>query len=369
MKNYENFEPEDFAADDDFIGWCLMPDSKSNRFWNKWMKEHPEHKIKVLEAKQLVLDLRGIETEQYQMLDENEIWSHINSEISKEERESTLNRMRWAWTVAASLALLVGSFFIFHQSDKSTDKQIANEEWVKVENNSGIVKSIQLSDNSTVELEPFSYLKYPKKFIGTQRKVILKGEAFFDIKRDTTVPFMVYANETITKVLGTSFRVIAFEGNKKVEVEVKTGKVAVYANVASGKQLNEQKKIIIEADEPVVMPLPNKKLLVTPNQKVVFDKEQEEMTKAIMRMPEVIVEVEEIPQLIFNNESVVEVFEALEVAYGIDIKFDESQLEDCTITTELDEEPLFQKLNIICMALDLKFMEKDAMIFIEGEGC
>ena len=73
----------------------------------------------------------------------------------------------------------------------------------------------------------------------------MKGKAFFDIARDTSQPFVVYANETITKVLGTSFTIKAFEGEKDVEVSVKTGKVAVYANVSS-----LPKKIIKEKDNP-----------------------------------------------------------------------------------------------------------------------
>ena len=367
MKNYENFEPEDFAADDDFITWCLIPDQQSVRFWNDWIQKHPERRLKVLEAKQLVSDIRSIETEAYQVLDENEIWDNIDAQISKEEKPRIFH-VNWALSAAASLLLLIGAFFFFFQNESQLEKE-ADEEWVKIENNSGITKSILLSDNSTVELEPFSHLRYPKEFNGTQRKVILKGEAFFDIARDTTKPFMVFANETITKVLGTSFRIIAFEGNKKVEVEVKTGKVAVYANVPSGENFDEKKRIIIEADVPVILPMPNKKLEVTPNQKVVFDKVAEEMVKAIIPEPTIVTEIEEIDQLEFNSESVVAVFEALELAYGIEIEFDESQLSDCTITTKLDEEPLFEKLDIICMALDLKYTKKDVTVIIEGNGC
>ncbi|MDF1868382.1 MAG: DUF4974 domain-containing protein, partial [Saprospiraceae bacterium] len=185
------------------------------------------------------------------------------------------------------------------------------------------------------------------------------------IARDTTKPFLVYANETVTKVLGTSFRITAFEGEKTVEVEVKSGKVAVYANVDS-----ENKKImIVETDEKMLIPLPNKKLEVTPNQKVVFDKKEDEMIKTVAKLPQIITKLETLPQFEFEEESVVKVFNALELAYGIDLEYDEENLKNCPITTKLKDEPLFQKLSIICAALSLEFSEKDAVISIKGEGC
>ncbi|MEM6963457.1 MAG: FecR domain-containing protein [Bacteroidota bacterium] len=371
MAKYEHFDLEDFAADDYFINWCIHPDEASDQFWAAWMQNHPDQKYKILEAKQLVLDIHAFEKESYQLLDENKIWNRIENQITTTEPKRKNKTLQTFWIVSsiAAVFLLAVVFFLMSKNEKTTTDIVAKVAWTKFDNTTGITQTITLPDGSTVELEPFSYLKYPKTFVGTQRKVMLRGEAFFNIQRDTTAPFMVYANETITKVLGTSFRVIAFEGNQKVEVEVTSGRVAVYANVGSDKQLDKAKKMIIQADEPVVMPLPNKKLEVTPNQKVVFDKEAEAMTKAISAAPVVIAKKENIPQLVFDNESIVKVFESLEIAYGIQIDFDQRTLENCTITTELDDEPLFQKLSIICLALNLDFTRANGKIFIKGEGC
>ena len=117
------------------------------------------------------------------------------------------------------------------------------------------------------------------------------------------------------------------------------------------------------------MPLPNKKLEVTPNQKVVFDRTAEDMVKKVTELPKLITKLENLPQFQFKDEPVVTVFQALEKAYGIKLEYDKQILKNCTITTKLEDETLFQKLNIICMALNLKYHEKGASVIIHGDAC
>lgn len=375
MKNYETYEIEDFTCDDGFISWCLQPNETSNQFWSKWLQLHPTQSPIVFQAKQLVLDLNTIENNENKTNFEQEIWEQIETSIEGDKAEKIGMKplsLQWAIGIAATILVLVGVGLLFQfnfSSDYNT--QLSDLEWVNYENNSGLSKTIELADGSIIKLEPFGTLKYPTKFEGDERAVFLEGEAFFDIARDTLQPFLVYANETITKVLGTSFRITAFEGEKTVEVDVKSGKVAVYAKVTYKEQLDDKKQIVVETDERISIPRPNKKLEVTPNQKVVFNKKKAEMIRTVTETPQVIPPLEKLklPQFRFKNESVIKVFQALEEVYGIDLEFEEETLNGCTITTQLENEPLFQKLNIICTALDLKFHERDAVIFIEGKGC
>ena len=89
-----------------------------------------------------------------------------------------------------------------------------------------------LHDGSTVILEPGGEVRYNEKFLNT-REVYLSGDAFFEVTKDASRPFLVYANEITTKVLGTSFRIKAKQGEKEIVVAVKTGKVSVMANSVS----------------------------------------------------------------------------------------------------------------------------------------
>ena len=367
MKNYEIYELEDFVGDDAFIAWCLQPNEERDQFWMAFLEKNPEQTVKIQEARELIHDLYAIEQEEQDEQFETTIWNNIEQTISEESKSTKVRQLiRWVAASAAILLLGVGSYWVLAWSDNNVTS-LTTQSWINYENTTGLTKLIQLPDKSTVELEPFSSLKYPTAFTNDQRSVFLTGEAFFDIERDTTKPFLVYANETITKVLGTSFRIIAFEGQKTVEVEVNSGKVAVYAKVASEKK--EQKRLVVETDEKIYFPLPNKKLEVRPNQKVVFDRKEKNLVKTLATLPKLIKSIEELPQLSFQNEPITKVFASLEKVYGIEIKYDDDALKNCLINTHLTDEPLFEKLSILCAALNLEFKEIDAAIYISGEGC
>ncbi|RFM34814.1 DUF4974 domain-containing protein [Chitinophaga silvisoli] len=87
-------------------------------------------------------------------------------------------------------------------------------------------KTITLPDGSKVYMNQNSRLRYDKQLAGAERAIHLDGEAFFEVRNQPGRPFVVYANETQTQVLGTSFDVRAYAATP-VEVVVMTGKVAV----------------------------------------------------------------------------------------------------------------------------------------------
>lgn len=97
----------------------------------------------------------------------------------------------------------------------------------------GEIKRVVLPDSSIVILNARSAIRYSEAYAAASRDVILEGEAFFEIHPDKQVPFMVYTGAVQTQVLGTSFNVKRYPGEKLV-VSVATGKVKVMA--PEGKQ-------------------------------------------------------------------------------------------------------------------------------------
>lgn len=84
--------------------------------------------------------------------------------------------------------------------------------------------NITLSDGSRVTIAPLTVLRI------TDRNVELDGEAVFTITQHTGKPFIVRTGNTITRVLGTTFVVRAYDGN--VRVAVQEGRVAVGRNIS-----------------------------------------------------------------------------------------------------------------------------------------
>ena len=89
----------------------------------------------------------------------------------------------------------------------------------------GETKVFYLPDSSRVMLSGDSRLTYNAQFGKTNRELSLRGEAFFQVKRDTSKPFIVETSLIQVEVLGTSFQVIAQK--LQAEVAVEKGRVKV----------------------------------------------------------------------------------------------------------------------------------------------
>lgn len=85
---------------------------------------------------------------------------------------------------------------------------------------------VTLPDGSQVYLHPGSRLTYPTRFFGTQREVMLRGQAYFVVQRDTEHPFVVTTSRSVTTVLGTEFDVTSYDDMPE-RVTLVTGSVAL----------------------------------------------------------------------------------------------------------------------------------------------
>lgn len=86
---------------------------------------------------------------------------------------------------------------------------------------------LELPDGTKVWLNSFSELKFPIDFLGDERKVYLKGEAYFEVSKDADKPFYVVLDDMAVKVLGTSFNVNAYRDHGNVLTTLVAGKVVI----------------------------------------------------------------------------------------------------------------------------------------------
>ncbi|MCK0132972.1 FecR domain-containing protein [Arenibacter sp. S6351L] len=86
-----------------------------------------------------------------------------------------------------------------------------------------------LSDGTKVKLNSGSSIKYPVRFLkGQDRKVYLKGEAFFDVTTDKAHPFIVNADEMNIRVLGTQFNLSFYPEDEDISTVLVEGAVVLY---------------------------------------------------------------------------------------------------------------------------------------------
>jgi len=108
----------------------------------------------------------------------------------------------------------------------STDTKLASTYNVFTTPKGGQYEII-LADGSKVFLNANSSLTFPTTFSATQRYVVLKGEAYFEIAKNKKKPFKVSANGTEIKVLGTHFNVMAYEDEPVLKTTLFEGSVQV----------------------------------------------------------------------------------------------------------------------------------------------
>ena len=97
---------------------------------------------------------------------------------------------------------------------------------------------IILSDSTKVWLNSDSRLTYPVKFGRGERKVELIGEAYFEVSRDQSKPFVVKTGGQVIEVLGTAFNVSSYAESDLVYTTLVEGKVKVYAEDNTGLSQN-----------------------------------------------------------------------------------------------------------------------------------
>ena len=84
-----------------------------------------------------------------------------------------------------------------------------------------------LPDGTKVWLNSYSSLYFPTQFKGTERKVVLKGEAYFEVAKNAHMPFKVVADGMEVKVLGTHFNVMAYGDERTMNTSLLEGAVSV----------------------------------------------------------------------------------------------------------------------------------------------
>lgn len=86
---------------------------------------------------------------------------------------------------------------------------------------------VVLADGTKVWLNSASRLIYPQSFMGKERRVVLSGEAFFDVAHDAERPFIVETSRMNVKVLGTRFNVNDYDDNEEVSTTLVNGSVEI----------------------------------------------------------------------------------------------------------------------------------------------
>lgn len=276
----------------------------------------------------------------------------VMEEIGTASRVSSLRRIGY-WLTGIAACLLIG--FIYFSSRNGAEGRDATAKNA-VTTKPGSKSNIQLPDGTQVWLNADSKLTYNEKFQGDIREVSLSGEAYFDVVRDESRPFIIHTKAIDVRVLGTSFNVRSYENEKITETSLIHGSVEITLRNRPDKKivLKPNEKLIVQNDEDpsAVMPeAPSRKQQLTLDHinfqkkdssiietlwvknKLAFDGEAfEDIALKIERWFDVKVDIrgEKLKatpfSAVFDGESLQEVLEALRISGNFRYTIDRKQV-------------------------------------------
>ena len=258
-----------------YFSGTIMPDEQ--RLLDSWMKEKEEHKqlFDRLRKDTRFAEEYGI----FREVDTTRAWEtfRVKNGLRRQRRMTTW--IKYAAVIALPL-LIAGVWLLFPRGgersipvaqntkivkreespvlevvgggkvilEKEKDKMIEAGRGVDVQQSSGMLVysdsvvseyvdtnvlripkggefKLQLADGTRVYLNSATDLRYPVAFTGPERRVYLKGEAYFEVAKDVEHPFIAVTDDVQVRVYGTSFNVntLGADGVRTVLVEGKVG--------------------------------------------------------------------------------------------------------------------------------------------------
>lgn len=253
--------------------------------------------------------------------DADAAWNRFKA-TARPVRKLKPNYFRWINAAAIALAMGVLAWIWINKAPSlQSVRTLASER-----------KEIRLDDGTKVILNHNSSLHFAKNLIGEQeRKVVLEGEAYFDVAHDKDKQFVIAAGDATITVLGTAFNVRAYPGEAGVEVEVERGIVQLG---------DESHKVVLHAGE-----------------------------KSEWR-PGIALQAEKSPglnaqswrtgRLVFASLPLSNAMKALERNYEVKIDISHSGIQDCVLTSNFDKEPLNRVFAILSKIYGVKVVDKGA---------
>lgn len=252
----------------------------------------------------------------------------IPSQIKKQKAN------RWVLRIAASVTILLGSYFIWQWTKPVTTQ---GDILAKTE-----VDKMILNDGSLVWVKGESKLVYFEKDNGQTRYAELTGEALFEVAKDPDRPFVIQCRDVSIKVLGTSFSLRSSQDS--VVVKVLTGKVSVTST------------------------FDNKTTQLEPYQELVYTRGQWKQSSFGSQEASMVMENTEY-NMLFENNTLAEILTRLEKKFDVAIKISDESSGNCRLTADLTDHSLDTSLQLITEVLSVTVAKKDSVIVINGKGC
>ena len=172
------------------------------------------------------VDVAGIEEKDFETR-----WSSLQAKLPKDEialkskyrNRKSFGLIRYGLAAACIATIMIAGIRFIKQQNHPLSPREENI----VATQRGSKSYTVLPDGTQVWLNADTKISYGKSFGAGSREVTLTGEAYFDVVKDASKPFIVHTEAMDVIVLGTAFNVSAYKGEKHTEATLIRGSVEV----------------------------------------------------------------------------------------------------------------------------------------------
>ena len=226
-----------------------LPAEEEHELWT-WFKQ-PGARESWTEAEGKELPV-GIQNRMFR-----NIQSRIHAETGRKEKRKTVRKLqfrRWL-PYAAAVVFLLGFMTFVHLYLNLADKtENYSSQTYKVLVDKGQRASVILPDGTKVWLNSHTELTYNGDYGKGNRQVVLSGEGYFEVAKDSTSRFIVKAGEMEVEALGTTFNVKAYQEDRELTTTLFEGKV----RTSIGKD-----EVILKPDESLSFDKSSRRMIVS----------------------------------------------------------------------------------------------------------
>ena len=204
-------------------------------------------------------------------------------------------------------------------------------------------KKITLPDGTTITMNALSVLTIPSDFGIDTRELSLSGEGVFDVKSDERKPFIIHTGKLKTTVLGTSFDIKAYPGDKNIQVAVLTGKVRV----------EKDNEMLAEG--------------ITHNQVLTYNEQRNEHSVKMANATEIA--DWQANRFYFQKATIAEIAAVLERQYNITITLSGNMKRTCRYTLQLKNETIENAMHLLSQLSGITYRINNNEIKINTASC
>ncbi len=269
------------------------------------------------------------------------------------------------WRIAAVALVLIGlTAFLYFGLSKRSHKAL-NAQYITAIAPKSQKSQLILADGTKVWLNSGTTLKYKSDYGNTDRQIFLEGEAYFEVAKNPSKPFLVYASNIVVKAIGTSFNVKCYLEDNTIETTLIEGKV----QVTKSNKNNFKESVYLNPKERAIFNRIDNRLVVTAEQKADRIEKDKEIPTYSYIQPKSIQSVIswKNEELIFENEPFEELTKRLERWYNVRIRVLDPKvnLENSYTGKFVHNESLEQVLKIIARTTPIKYTFGENEILIE----